>query len=83
MEPLDGNAIAGQLYDVFGAEITMAMGVCGNCGARAHMAELEVYLRAPGTVGRCRRCKAVLVVVVTVREVACVDLSGLASLDRA
>ena len=82
MEPLDGNAIAGQLHHVFGAEMTLAMGVCGNCGARAHMAELEVYLRAPGTVSRCPRCKAVLAVLVTVREITCVDLSGLASLDR-
>ena len=81
MEHLDGNAIAGQLHEVFGAEMTAAVGVCGSCGARSHVAELEVYLRAPGTVGRCPRCKAVLVVLVTVREVTCVDLSGLASLE--
>jgi hypothetical protein len=82
MEPLDGNAIAGQLFDVFGGEMTMAAGVCGSCGARSHLAELEVYIRGPGTVGRCPRCKAVLVVLVTVREVTCVDLGGLASLDN-
>jgi hypothetical protein len=82
MDALDGNAIAGALYDIFGAEMTMAVGVCGSCGARSHMAELEVYLRAPGTVGRCPRCKAVLVVLVTVREITCVDLMGLASLDH-
>ena len=81
MEPLDGNAIAGQLYEVFSAEMTTAIGVCGSCGARGPLAELEVYLRGPGTVGRCRRCKAVLVVLVTVREITCVDLAGLASLE--
>ena len=28
MEPLDGNAIAGALYDVYGAEMTTATGRC-------------------------------------------------------
>jgi hypothetical protein len=79
---LDGNAIAGQLYEVFGEEMTMARGVCAGCGATGPLGELEVYLRAPGTVGRCRRCKAVLVVLVTIRETTCVDLRGLASLER-
>jgi hypothetical protein len=83
MEHLDGNAIGGHLYEIFGAEMTAAVGVCGSCGARSHMAELEVYLRGPGTVGRCSRCKAVLVVLVKVREFSCVDLSGLASLTPA
>jgi hypothetical protein len=81
MSALDGNAIAGQLYEVFGTEMTMATGVCAGCGATGQLGELEAYLRGPGTVGRCRRCKAVLVVLVTIRETTCVDLRGLASLE--
>ena len=80
MEPLDGNAIAGLLLDVFGADKTNATGICANCGATGKVAELEVYLRAPGTVVRCRGCAAALMVFVTVREITCVDLRGLAQL---
>ena len=82
MDALDGNAIAGQLVEVFGAELTTATGVCASCGASGLVAELEVYLRAPGTVVRCRRCKSVLMVLVTARGVTCVDLRGLADLVR-
>jgi hypothetical protein len=81
MAALDGNAIAGLLYDVFGAEMTTALGVCASCGARGPVAESEVYLRAPGTVVRCRVCRDVHMVFVTVRGTTCVDLRGLSSLD--
>ena len=80
---LDGNAIGGMLFEVFGAELTTATGECASCGARGPVAETEVYLRAPGTVVRCRTCRNVLMVFVTVRETTCVDLLGLARLERA
>jgi Family of unknown function (DUF6510) len=80
---LDGNAIGGLLFDVFGRELTAARGVCARCGAAAPVAELAVYLRAPGTVVRCRRCDAVLMVLVAVRGVTCVDLLGLEKLEPA
>ena len=83
MEALDGNAIAGLLFDVFGAEMTTATGVCASCGATGYVAELEVYVQAPGTVGRCRTCGSVLMVLVTVRGITCVDLRGLAVLEHA
>ena len=78
---LDGNAIAGLLSDVFGAEMTTAAGECASCGADGPVAETVVYLRAPGTVVRCRTCGNVLMVFVTIRETTCVDLRGLSSLD--
>ena len=80
-DALDGNAIAGLLYDVFGAELTTAMGVCAHCGAHAVVAECEVYVGGPGAVARCRTCKGLQLVVVEVREVRCVDLRGLKSLQ--
>ena len=82
MDALDGNAIAGALVDVFGAEMTTATGVCAGCGATAQVAEFEVYLRAPGTIARCRTCKNVLMVLVTMHGLTCVDLRGLAKLER-
>jgi hypothetical protein len=80
-EALDGNALGGLLHDIFGAELTNAMGVCAHCGAHAVVAECEVYLGGPGAVARCRTCKGLLLVVVEVREVRCVDLRGLSKLD--
>jgi uncharacterized protein DUF6510 len=82
MQALDGNAIAGLLFDVFGREMTTATGSCVTCGATGHVAEFEVYLRAPGTVVRCRSCRNVLMVFVTVRGITCVDVRGLAELKE-
>jgi hypothetical protein len=81
MDALDGNAIAGLLVDVFGVEMTTSTGVCAACGAAGQLGELAVYLRAPGTVVRCRSCGGVLMVLVTVRGITCVDLRGLAQLE--
>jgi hypothetical protein len=83
MDALDGNAIAGLLHGVFGNELTTAASVCGHCGDTRPVAELVVYVRAPGTVVRCRTCASVLMVLVEVREITCVDLNGLAGLDPA
>jgi hypothetical protein len=80
MEALDGNAIGGLLHEVFGTEMTGAPSVCGNCRDSRPVAELAVYLQAPGTVVRCRTCDSVLMVFVTVHERTCVDLQGLAVL---
>jgi hypothetical protein len=81
MDPLDGNAIAGFLFDAFGREMTMAAGTCAQCGARGPTAELRVYLRGPGAVGRCRNCGAILLVLTQVRGVTCVDTHGFAALE--
>ena len=80
MEALDGNAIAGQLFELFGVEMTTAVAICAGCSARARFAETLVYVGGPGTVMRCRACTAVLAVFVTVRELTCVDLRGLSAI---
>ena len=79
MEPLDGNSIAGALLDHYGMELTAARGACAHCGAVAQIAELRVYLRAPGSVARCRACGSVVMVVVEARSL--VDMAGFV-LDR-
>jgi uncharacterized protein DUF6510 len=80
MDALDGNAIAGDLHAVFGCEMTVATCTCGACGASSYLAEIAVYLRAPGVVGRCRSCDNVLLVLTAIRGVTCVDGAGLADL---
>ena len=80
-DTLDGNAIGGLLAELFGADMTTAVGTCGSCGAVTMVAELPVYLTEIGTVVRCRSCESVLMVFVSVRGMTCVDLMGLASLS--
>jgi ribosomal protein S27E len=82
MDALDGNAIGGLLIDVFGAEMSTASSTCGACGATRPVAEQVVYLRAPGTVVRCRTCGSVLMVFVQGHGMTCADLAGLASLSQ-
>jgi hypothetical protein len=79
---LDGNAIGGMLIEVFGAEMTTAVGICGTCGTRGQVAEMAVYRSELGSVVRCRVCDNVLMVFVAIRGVTCVDLRGLASLSE-
>ena len=81
MVALDGNAIGGLLLEVFGTDLTAAQTVCATCGATAVVAETVVYLRAPGTVVRCRTCGSVLMIIAQIRDMSCVDLSGMTALD--
>lgn len=76
MDALDGNAIAGQLFEHFGREMTSARGACAYCGARAQIAELAVFLAAPGSVVRCRSCGSVVIVAVSIRGALRVDVGG-------
>jgi hypothetical protein len=76
MEVLDGNAIAGDLYEYFGVEMTTASGACAHCGAVSQIAQLRVYARAPGAVARCSSCGAVVLVVLGVRGSVRVELAG-------
>jgi Family of unknown function (DUF6510) len=70
MNELDGNAIAGALFEHFGYEATARLGRCRHCGTSARVAELRVYSRAPGTVVRCPTCGEVVMVLVSIRETA-------------
>jgi ribosomal protein S27AE len=64
MDALDGNALAGTLYEVFGSEMTTVTGICRSCRTPSLIAELRVYVRAPGAVARCPHCGNVVFVLV-------------------
>ena len=83
MEALDGNAIAGMLFERYGAEMTTAVGACAHCGATAQIAELRVYTRAPGAVARCRVCGNVVIVLVNIRDTLRIDAGGFHLLQAA
>jgi hypothetical protein len=76
MDVLDGNAIAGSLWQAFGREMTAASGACAYCGTVSQIAELVVYQRAPGSVVRCRCCGSVVMVLVSVGDEVRVDHAG-------
>ena len=81
MERLDGNAIGGVLAEIFGTEMTVAVGVCGSCGTTGQMAEMHVYVRAPGIVARCPGCESVLVKIVQSERRTWLDFSGLRTMQ--
>jgi Family of unknown function (DUF6510) len=81
MERLDGNAIGGVLGEIFGREMTVAVGVCSSCGATGPVAELHVYMRAPGIVVRCSTCESVLLKIVQSDRRTWLDLRGIRSLQ--
>jgi Family of unknown function (DUF6510) len=80
MERLDGNAIGGELMEIFGVEMTTATGVCGSCGNTSTVAELHVYAQAPGSVIRCAACEHVVMSIVRGRDQLWLNLSGIRSL---
>jgi hypothetical protein len=57
--PLDGNAAAGRLLDVFAVDMTAATVMCEGCGRESALATLALYGGAVGLVLRCPSCDAV------------------------
>jgi uncharacterized paraquat-inducible protein A len=80
MVHLDGNAIAGTLEEIFGHDLTAALGVCNGCGARRQVGALHVY-RAAGIVVRCPDCDTVLMQVVESPRQTWISLAGVKALQ--
>ena len=78
---VDGNALGGPLGEVFGTDLTTAVGRCQNCGRTGPIAELRVFNRAPGMVARCRNCDQVLLRMVRGPGRAWLDVHGLSYLQ--
>ncbi|MFI7068555.1 DUF6510 family protein [Kribbella sp. NPDC050124] len=77
MGPLDGNAIAGVMHDLFVRDMTTTEYRCTGCRRTGVMAELVVYRSGPGTVARCRNCDTILLMLSERHGMYCVDLSGM------
>jgi hypothetical protein len=77
---LDGNAIAGLLQEIFAAEMTTAIGTCGDCGAPGPVGGAHLY-RGAGIVLRCPHCDNVLAKIVTNDSRVWIDLGGLRTLE--
>lgn len=77
---VDGNAIAGLLERLFGADLTAAPGQCAHCGTVNMVGAMHAYVRAPGTVLRCPICHGVVLRVVETTRATYVDARGAAYL---
>nr|WP_246223656.1 DUF6510 family protein [Pseudarthrobacter psychrotolerans] len=78
---LDGNAVAGPLWEVFRIDIIAAIGRCKHCGAVRALGEAKVYADAPGIVVRCGSCEGVLLRLVETPTQYWLDVSGLSYLQ--
>jgi hypothetical protein len=78
---LDGNAVGGLLIDVFGREMTDAVGCCARCGSVHALGELIVYRSGPGDVLRCPSCTSVVIVAASLAERPRVYLTSLRWLE--
>ena len=72
----DGNALAGDLSEVFAFDVTVARTTCGACGDTRPVAELHAYLRSAGTVLRCASCGSVQMRLVRSETETWLDLRG-------
>ena len=79
--PLDGNAAAGDLGEVFAVDVTLASTTCATCHSSHPVATLRAYVRAPGIVLRCTSCDAVQIRLVRTPERAWLDLRGIEVLE--
>jgi hypothetical protein len=77
---LDGNAVAGALESLFGADMTAVPGRCGNCGTVNMVGAMRAYTQAPGSVLRCPACDEVVLRIVETTEATYVDARGVAYL---
>jgi uncharacterized protein DUF6510 len=57
---LDANAVAGDLYELFGVELTAVLHQCAHCGNRSALGTLRAWTRGPGIVLRCLVCSDVV-----------------------
>jgi DNA-directed RNA polymerase subunit RPC12/RpoP len=73
---VDGNALAGELSEVFSGEMTVARVACGGCGAVEQLGADHAYIQSPGMVLRCRHCDHVLLVMTRTGDRLRVSLAG-------
>jgi hypothetical protein len=74
--PLDGNAVAGLLREVFACEMTVAVVTCAGCGAAAPVGAVRVFGGAMGAILSCAACDTAVVRLARTPRGAWLDLRG-------
>lgn len=75
--PLDGNAMAGVMHDLFARDMTTMGYKCTSCGRAGVVAEMAVYMSGPGTVARCGACDTILLILSEHHGMYCIDMPGM------
>lgn len=57
---LDANAVAGEMEELFGFEMTVVVHRCAHCGNEGAVGTLLAFTHGPGTVLRCSVCRDVV-----------------------
>lgn len=78
---VDGNAMAGDLAEIFAVDVTAAVATCAGCGRVGVVAELRLWGRAPGIVARCPACEGVVLRLVRAPDRVFLDLRGTTRLE--
>ena len=73
---VDGNAVAGELQQIFGRDMTMAVARCSSCAADSALGALMAFVRGPGVVLRCPACEAAIVRIVETASARYIDARG-------
>ncbi len=77
---VDGNAVAGQLHQIFGRDMTMVVARCAGCASDAEMGALMAFTRGPGVVLRCPACQTAMVRIVETPSATYLEARGAAYL---
>ena len=77
---LDGNAVAGLLAEIFGAEMTAMPSECAHCGNHAEVGSTRAFTQGPGITLRCSMCGEVMARIVQTPGATYMDLRGTAYL---
>ena len=75
---VDGNAVGGQLEQIFGRDMTMAVARCAGCATEAELGALMAFTRGPGVVLRCPTCQAAIARIVETTSAIYLDARGAA-----
>jgi hypothetical protein len=78
---VDGNAMAGDLAEIFAVDVTAAVVTCAGCGRAGVVAELRLWGRGPGIVARCPACEDVVLRLVRAPDRVFLDLRGSTRLE--
>ena len=78
--PLDGNAVAGLLSELFACDATAAAVTCGGCGAVARLGEVRVFGGPMGAIFRCAHCDTAVIRLVRLPTGFWLDMRGARSL---
>ena len=78
---LDANAVAGELQEMMGTDVTTFVARCAHCGNRDELGSLRAWTHGPGVVLRCIVCSEVVIRWVRRPDGARLDLRGAAFLQ--